>query len=221
MFTIPFPEIIAIFLIDFFQKYLVVMKNIPIFASELSLRTTYSALVEAAFFVIAWFLVVIDCCTLTGSRFIALLSFANDGFSSLFLYHTFLISQMRTTVRNAGKAKHSTLTGAPCGAKSARIPAITVRAGKVNATVVQKASPDFQEQFLSFIRKSYPGIHQLRFRKKRHYYVVRGAFGPRELFSRDETLEAAASRFLYEVKRKVVESPLFLERYYGSLDLPV
>ena len=109
------------------------MKNIPTFASELSLPTTNSALVEAAFFVIAWFLVVIDCCTLSGSRFIALLSLANDGFSSLFLYHTFLISQkMPTTVRNAGKAKHSTLTGAPCGAKSARIPAITVRAGKVN-----------------------------------------------------------------------------------------
>ena len=198
------------------------MKNIPTFASELSLPTTNSALVEAAFFVIAWFLVVIDCCTLSGSRFIALLSLANDGFSSLFLCNTFLISQkMPTTVRNAGKAKHSTLTGAPCGAKSARIPAITVRAGKVNATVVQKASPDFQEQFLSFIRKSYPGIHQLRFRKKRRYYVVRGAFGPRELFSRDETLEAAASRFISEVKRKVVESPLFLDRYYGSLDLPV
>ena len=38
---------------------------------------------------------------------------------------------MNTSVRNAGKAKHSTLTGTLSGAKSARIPAITVRAGKV------------------------------------------------------------------------------------------
>ena len=38
---------------------------------------------------------------------------------------------MQVSKENAGKAKHSTLTGTPCGAKSARIPAITVRAGKV------------------------------------------------------------------------------------------
>ena len=38
---------------------------------------------------------------------------------------------METSVKNASKAKHSTLTGTLSGAKSARIPAITVRGGKV------------------------------------------------------------------------------------------
>jgi len=198
------------------------MKNTPIFTSEfLTLHTSNSAPKEAAFFVSAHNTDSIDCCIPSDGRFMALLTCANVRDQQSFFIHTFLIRQMHTSVKNASKAKHSTLTSTPCGAKSACIPAITMRTGKVNATVVQKASPDFQEQFLSFIRKSYPGIHQLRFRKKRRYYVVRGAFGPRELFSRDETLEAAASRFISEVKRKVVESPLFLDRYYGSLDLPV
>jgi len=108
-------------------------KNPPIFAPEfLSKPTTNSVLDEAAFFISARKSDSIGCCSLTGSRFIALLSLANDGFSSLFLFNSFLISQMPTTVRNASKAKRSTLTSTPRGARSARIPAITVRTGIVN-----------------------------------------------------------------------------------------
>jgi len=87
-----------------------------------------------------------------------------------------------------------------------------------NATVVQKA-PEFRELFISFISESYPGIKWLRFRKKRRYYVVRGTFGPRELFSRDKIEETAAARFLNEIKRKVVQTPVLLNGYHSSLDM--
>ena len=104
---------------------------------------------------------------------------------------------MHTTVKNAIEANNSTLNGTLSGATSA----------------------DFQEQFLSFIKSAYPGIHQLKFKKKRRRYMVRGAFGPRALFSWDKNMETAASLFLNEVKRKVVETPLMLDRYYSSLDV--
>ena len=117
--------------IKFFQKNLHISKNIPTFASNLSLRATFQVFIVAAFFVSACKSNSIDCCSLTGSRCKALLSLSNDGVQQSFFINSFLISQMRATVRNASKAKHSTLTSTLSGAKSARIPAITVRTGKV------------------------------------------------------------------------------------------
>jgi len=96
---------------NFFYKNFANTKNNRIFAPEyLSLQPTNSALVEAAFFGSVHNFNSIDCCTLTGSRFIALLSVANDGVQQSFFINSFLISQMQPTVRNASKAKNSTLT---------------------------------------------------------------------------------------------------------------
>jgi len=117
----------------YFAKSFVSKKNTPIFAPEfLTLVTSNSALMEAAFFVSARNSDSIDCCTLSGSRFIALLTSPNVRVQQSFFINSFLIRQMETSVRNASKAKHSTLTGTLSGAKSARIPAIAVRTGKVN-----------------------------------------------------------------------------------------
>ena len=84
-----------------------------------------------------------------------------------------------------------------------------------------KSSPDFREQFLSFIKESYPGIRQLKFKSRNNcwFYVVRGEYGPKSLYARGYTPEAAASHFLKEILRKVIQTPPVIDRYYASLDI--
>ena len=108
-------------------------KNPPIFAPEfLTVNSSYSAFIEAAFFVSARNSDSIGCCTPSGSRFIALLTSSHVRDQQSFFIHSFLIRQMNSSVKNASKVKHSTLTSTPRGARSARIPALTVRTGIVN-----------------------------------------------------------------------------------------
>ena len=73
--------------------------------------------------------------------------------------------------------------------------------------------------FLAFLKEAYPGIRQLRFKKKKRAYIVRAQYGPRELFTWDKSEESAASRFLGEIKRKIIQTPLVINRYYASLDI--
>ena len=99
------------------------------------------------------------------------------------------------------------------------------KAGEVQSILTpgEAKFADFREMFLSLVSNSYPGLRQLKFKRlNRHYtvnYVVRGAFGPRELSSWGKTMEDAASRFLSEIRHKVVGTPLVLNKHYGSLEM--
>jgi len=98
------------FFVNFFAKKFAFQKICRIFAPNLSKQPANQVFIAAAFFVSAYILNSIDCCTLTGSRCKALLSVANDRVQQSFFVNSFLISQMQPTVKNADKAKHSTLT---------------------------------------------------------------------------------------------------------------
>jgi hypothetical protein len=86
--------------------------------------------------------------------------------------------------------------------------------GVKSFAVIQQSDPTFREQFLTFIGSSYNGLHRLKFKKKQfyghQYYDVRASYGARRLFSRGKTVEIAASRFLNEIKRKVIDTPLIV-----------
>ena len=89
--------------------------------------------------------------------------------------------------------------------------------------VIQQSSPCFMEQFLTFIGNNYRCLHRLKFKKRQfyghQYYDVRASYGKRKLFCRAKTVETASSLFLNEIKRKVIDTPLIIDRYYGSLDI--
>ena len=72
------------------------MKKCCIFAPNLSMHTTIQALFMATFFIFAN-PATTGCCSLTGSRYNALLSCANDRVQQSFFINTFLFSQMHTT----------------------------------------------------------------------------------------------------------------------------
>jgi len=90
---------------------LAVPKNTSIFAAEfLTSQPSNSASNEAAFFVSARNINSIDCCSLSGSRFIALLTVANVGVQQSFFFISFLNRQMQPSNKNASTAKQSTRT---------------------------------------------------------------------------------------------------------------
>jgi len=184
---------------SFFYKKFANTKNNRIFAPNLSDESDKSSVYRGGVFLSPYILKQHRLLNRTVSRCQALLSLSKYRFNSLF-FNTFLISQMRATVKNAIEVKNSNLKSTLRGAKSA----------------------DFQELFLSHIGNSYPCILRLKFKQKRnHSYVVRGAFGKRRLFSWDKKMETAAYGFLREIKRKVTETPLFPDRQYSSMDLLV
>ena len=96
----------------FFAKKFASPKICRIFAPNLSMTPTNQVFIVAAFFIFAFLSNSIDCCPQTGSRCEALLSVSMTGFNSLFLFNSFLISQMTPTVKDAVKANNSTLTRA-------------------------------------------------------------------------------------------------------------
>jgi hypothetical protein len=101
-------------------------KIVSIFAPELSLRTSILVLVIAAFFVSACKADSIGCCFSSGSRCEALLTFAKQREQQLFLFNTFLIRQMRTSVKNATGTNNSSTRRTPSGAKSVPIIRVTL-----------------------------------------------------------------------------------------------
>jgi len=96
---------------------------------------------------------------------------------------------------------------------------MTTNVSQSNAMYVQQSFPDYRESFLSFIRQSYPGIRQLKFKQYRKYWKIRAQYGPRCLNASGYTLESTVSHFLDDVKRKIIQKPLVLDRYYSSLDI--
>ena len=87
-----------------------------------------------------------------------------------------------------------------------------------NATDVHNSSFETRELFLSFIRQSYFGIRQLKFKKYYKGWKICAQYGPRELYAIGYTYESAVAHFMNEIKRKVIQEPFIVDRYYGSLD---
>ena len=122
---------------------------------------------------------------------------------------------MHTSIKNAYNANNSSIgTSRPTqnGKSNAKSSTAKSSVGIFEPNKVQtiQSSPDFREQFLNFIGQSCPGIRQLKFKKKRRsgkfacvYYIVRGSYGQRELYSRGRCAESASLRFLNEIQTKV------------------
>ena len=87
-----------------------------------------------------------------------------------------------------------------------------------DAMSVLRPSFETRELFLSFIRQSYFGIRQLKFKKYHKGWQIRAQYGSRELHVRGYTYESAVAHFMNEIKRKVIQEPFVPDRYYRSLD---
>jgi hypothetical protein len=80
-----------------------------------------------------------------------------------------------------------------------------------------KTNSETCEQFILFIKENYPQVKYLKYKKCKKWYIFRGQWKRRKLYTHGYTPEYAMARFLLEILRKVFTERLMTPEEYHAV----
>ena len=181
---------------NYLNKFFICISKIMIiFAVELTMRTSFKVLIIAAFF-IAVNQTAQGCCFSSGSRYLALLTFAKQfREQQSFFINLIFNPTMRTSIKNESSENNSNLRSTtPNGASS--------------------VSHETCEKLIAFIRERYPNLNQIKYKisKNGKHFAFRASYRQRRIHANGRDFEKTMNTFMFYLILK-----LSIDKYYPTV----